>query len=230
MTLSNGEFVGAGGPRSFDDVAAKVCADGPIEATATYNGMHGPEKPSDFSFSGYAIEVDVDRETGEVRLLEVTIVCDTGEIINPIGHQGQIDGGFAAGIGSALLEEISIDDKGKVETLSLGEYKLPTIADMPRFRTVLIRGGDAAGPFGAKMAGELSNTGVAPAIANAIYAAVGVRLDRFPLTSERSTRRCTQMANPRVLITVRTASSARIRSCTRSGRTPRRRNRRRTAQ
>jgi putative selenate reductase molybdopterin-binding subunit len=83
------------------------------------------------------------------------------------------------------LEEIRIDEHGKVETLSLGEYKLPTIADMPPFRSITIRGGDAAGPFGAKMAGELSNTGVAPAIANAINNAVGIRLDCFPLTSER---------------------------------------------
>jgi CO/xanthine dehydrogenase Mo-binding subunit len=169
----------------FDALAENATDGEPLEASATYNGMHGPEHPSDFSFSGYAIEVAVDRETGAVQVLDATIVCDTGEIINPIGHQGQIDGGFAAGIGSALLEEVAIDEHGKVVTLSLGDYKLPTIADMPPLRTVTIRAGDAAGPFGAKMAGELSNTGVAPAIANAIYAAVGVRLDRFPLTAER---------------------------------------------
>jgi CO/xanthine dehydrogenase Mo-binding subunit len=186
LTLREGGFEGPDGRRErFEDVAARLCAGGPVEATATYNGMHGPEHPSDFSFSGYAIEVAVDRETGAVRVLDATIVCDTGAIINPIGHQGQIDGGFAAGIGSALLEEITIDEHGKVMTLSLGEYKLPTIADMPPFRTITLRGGDGAGPFGAKMAGELSNTGVAPAIANAIHNAVGVRLNRFPLTSER---------------------------------------------
>jgi CO/xanthine dehydrogenase Mo-binding subunit len=186
LTLRDGAFVAADGRRaSFEDVAASACASGALEATATYNGMHGPDHPSDFSFSGYAIEVAVDRETGEVDVVGATLVCDTGEIINPIGHQGQIDGGFAAGIGSALLEEIRIDEHGKVETLSLGEYKLPTIADMPPFRSITIRGGDAAGPFGAKMAGELSNTGVAPAIANAINNAVGIRLDCFPLTSER---------------------------------------------
>jgi len=107
------------------------------------------------------------------------------EIINPIGHQGQIDGGFAAGIGSALMEEIVLDESGKVQTLSLGEYKLPTMRDVPPLRTVLVRAAGALGPFGTKMAGELSNTGVAPAIANAVFDAVGVRLDRFPLTSER---------------------------------------------
>jgi putative selenate reductase molybdopterin-binding subunit len=83
------------------------------------------------------------------------------------------------------MEEITIDESGKVETLSLGEYKLPTIADMPPVRTIFVRTGDGSGPFGAKMAGELSNTGVAPAIANAIYDAVGVRLYRFPFTAER---------------------------------------------
>ena len=66
-----------------------------------------------------------------------------------------------------------------------GEYKLPTIRDVPPLRTVLVRAGGAQGPFGAKMAGELSNTGVAPAIANAVFDAVGVRLNRFPITAER---------------------------------------------
>jgi CO/xanthine dehydrogenase Mo-binding subunit len=172
-------------PGSFEEIAAVLCAAGPLEFTATYNGMHGPDHPLDFSFSGYGIEVEVDRETGAVAIRDVTLVCDTGEIINPIGHQGQIEGGFAAGIGSALLEEVRVDEHGKVETLSLGEYKLPTIADLPKLRTITLRAGDAAGPFGAKMAGELSNTGVAPAIANAIYRAVGVRLATFPLTAER---------------------------------------------
>ncbi len=83
------------------------------------------------------------------------------------------------------MEEVTLDESGKVETQSLGEYKLPTIRDMPPLRTVLVRARDAQGPFGTKMAGELSNSGVAPAIANAIYAAAGVRLDRFPLTAER---------------------------------------------
>ena len=161
--------------------AAVLCAEGDVAT----EGSYVPDGPDDFSFCGFAIETDVDLETGALRVTDAVIVCDVAEIINPIGHQGQIDGGFAAGIGSALMEEITLDESGKVETLSLGEYKLPTMRDMPPLRTVLVRARGAQGPFGTKMAGELSNAGVAPAIANAIYDAAGVRLDRFPLTSER---------------------------------------------
>jgi CO/xanthine dehydrogenase Mo-binding subunit len=181
LALRDDAFSGPGGTRSFALVAAELCAEGDIETVGSYAPTHG----DDFSFCAYAIEAAVDAETGAVRVTDAVLVCDVAEIINPIGHQGQIDGGFAAGIGSALMEELALDESGKVQTLSLGEYKLPTMRDMPPLRTVLVRARDAQGPFGAKMAGELSNTGVAPAIANAIYDAAGVRLDRFPLTSER---------------------------------------------
>jgi len=182
MTLENDAFsLPGGGSATFESVAASLCPDGDLETVGSYVPAGG----DDFSFCAYAIEADVDVETGAVRLANVVLVCDVAEIINPIGHQGQIDGGFAAGIGSALMEEIVLDESGKVQTLSLGEYKLPTMRDVPPLRTVLVRAAGALGPFGTKMAGELSNTGVAPAIANAVFDAVGVRLDRFPLTSER---------------------------------------------
>jgi CO/xanthine dehydrogenase Mo-binding subunit len=182
LTLRDDAFVDAAGTSvPFASVAAQLCADGDIETT----GGYAPDGPDDFSFCAYAIDIDLDRETGTVRVVDALVVCDVAEIVNPIGHQGQIDGGFAAGIGGALMEEVTLDESGKVETLSLGEYKLPTIRDMPPLRTVLVRARDAQGPFGTKMAGELSNSGVAPAIANAIYDAAGVRLDRFPLTAER---------------------------------------------
>jgi len=83
------------------------------------------------------------------------------------------------------MEEIPVDERGKVTTLSLADYKLPTINDLPpAFRTVLVPS-EGQGPYGAKMAGELSNSTVAPALINAIDAAVGVRLAEFPITSER---------------------------------------------
>jgi putative selenate reductase molybdopterin-binding subunit len=182
MTLANDAFRAPDGrTATFESVAADLCAAGDLEATGSY----APNGPDDFSFCAFAIDADVDAETGAVRVIDALIVCDVAEIINPIGHQGQIDGGFAAGIGGALMEEIVLDEGGKVQTPSLGEYKLPTMRDMPPLRTVLVRAAGAQGPFGTKMAGELSNAGVAPAIANAVYDAVGARLDRFPLTSER---------------------------------------------
>lgn len=119
-----------------------------------------------------------------MHITDVLFVTDVGQIISPVGHQGQIDGGFVYGLGGALMEELPVDESGKITTLSLGEYKLPTMRDLPPFRTVLVPA-SGLGPYGAKMAGELSNSGVAPALANAIYNAVGVRLQTFPLTSER---------------------------------------------
>lgn len=182
MTISGDAFHACNAARvPFESGAAMLCAHGDLTA----EGHYVPAGPDDFSFCAFAVEAAVDAATGAVRVTDAVIVCDVAEIINPIGHQGQIDGGFAAGIGSALMEEITRDESGKIETLSLGEYKLPTIRDMPPLRTVLVRARGAQGPFGTKMAGELSNAGVAPAIANAIYDAVGVRVDRFPLTSER---------------------------------------------
>jgi hypothetical protein len=171
--------------RTIEDLAARACAQGPIDAVGECDGNHAPGHAADFSYTGFSIEVEVDRETGAIRVLDALCVADVAQIINPIAHQGQIDGGFAAGIGSALMEDLTIDESGKVQTLSLGEYKLPTMKDMPPLRTVLVRTADGEGPYGAKMAGELSNTGVAPAIANAVFDAVGVRLSRFPFTSER---------------------------------------------
>jgi CO/xanthine dehydrogenase Mo-binding subunit len=187
MTLRDDRFVDAAGKsEAFETVAARVCAGGPIEVVGTYDGTHDdPHHEGDFTFTGFSIEVEVDRETGVLRVTDALMVCDVGEVINPIAHQGQIDGGFIAGIGTALMEELVLDESGKVTTLSLGEYKLPTIMDIPPFRSVLVTGNPGEGPYGAKMAGELSNTGVAPAVANAIHNAVGVRITEFPITSER---------------------------------------------
>jgi CO/xanthine dehydrogenase Mo-binding subunit len=171
---------------SFEAVAARLCADGPLEVTGSFDGSHDdPAHPPDFTLSAFAIEVDVDVETGACTIHRALLVTDVGQIINPVGHQGQIDGGFIFGLGSALMEELPLDESGKVTTLSLGEYKLPTMMDIPPFRTVLVEAAPGAGPYGAKMAGELSTSGVAPAIVNAIYDAVGVRLAEFPVTSER---------------------------------------------
>ena len=160
--------------------AASIDDEGRIEAH-----VHGPDEPGDYNYGAYAAEVEVDDETGEVRVLGVTLVADVGTIINPVAHQGQLVGGYAFGIGGALLEELLVDEGGRVENLNLGEYKLPTAMDVPPLTTVLLPTEVGPGAFGAKMAGELSNTGVAPAIANAIHDASGVRLHELPLTAER---------------------------------------------
>jgi CO/xanthine dehydrogenase Mo-binding subunit len=118
-------------------------------------------------FCAQIAEVEVDRETGAVRVLRVITAHDVGTVINPTTHQGQINGGFATGIGLALTEELSIVD-GRVTNPHLGDYKLPTIRDMPPLETVLVRSGGGTGPYEAKAIGELSNNATCAAIANAV--------------------------------------------------------------
>jgi CO/xanthine dehydrogenase Mo-binding subunit len=143
-----------------------------------------PRKGSSTSFVAQVAEVEVDRETGQVKLRNFISAHDVGTIINPLGHQGQIDGEAIMAIGSSLMEEL-IDDQGKIVTTHLGEYKIPNILDIPRFKTVLIKGRNGPGPYEAKGIGEHANVSPPAAIANAIQDACGVRLFRIPATAER---------------------------------------------
>ena len=186
FAFADGTFVDTTGTRrTFEDVAALGCRGASIDVTGAYDGSHeGPEHPADYTFSSFAFDVAVDADTGAFEIVDTLFITDVGQIINPVAHQGQIDGGFIYGFGGAVMEEMPTDESGKITTLSLGDYKLPTINDLPPLRTVLVPS-EGQGPYGAKMAGELSNSGVAPALINAVHDAVGVRLSEFPITSER---------------------------------------------
>jgi len=109
---------------------------------------------------------------------------DVGTILNPLTHQGLIDGGMIQGLGYALMEELSIED-GQISTLSLGDYKIPTIHDIPELVTVLLDPGPGLEPYQSKGIGESSNIPVAAAIANAVVDAVGVRITDLPITAEK---------------------------------------------
>ena len=187
MHVRDDRFVDdAGRSESFESGVARALGGTPLSVTGEYDGTHhGPGNPSDYSFFGYGIDVAVDRETGAFTIHDAVFVADVGSIINPVAHQGQIDGGFIFGLGTAAFEELVLDEGGKVTNPSLADYKLPTIRDIPPFRTVLIEGRGLHGPFGAKMAGELSNTTVAAALLNAIANASGVRIVELPVTAER---------------------------------------------
>jgi CO/xanthine dehydrogenase Mo-binding subunit len=136
------------------------------------------------SFCAQVAEVEVDPDTGQVTILKFTTVHDVGQILNPIGHQGQINGGLMQGLGYALMEELRVED-GRVTTLSFGDYKVPTTSDLPELNTVLVESDSGIGLYRIKGIGESSTAPVAPAIANAIADAVGVRLYDLPLTSEK---------------------------------------------
>ena len=126
----------------------------------------------------------MDLETGQVKVLRLITAHDVGTVINPQAHQGQIDGGVVTGLGLALTEELVVDG-GQVLNGNLGDYKLPTIADVPPLETVLVHTPDGTGPYEAKAIGELANNATAAAIANAVADATGCQLFELPITAER---------------------------------------------
>jgi CO/xanthine dehydrogenase Mo-binding subunit len=185
VVLENDRFTAAEESAPFEEVVKRIARGGPLEVGAAYDSTdHGPDEPGDYNFHAYMIEVEVDSETGMIIPLDAIVVLDQGQIINPMGHQGQVDGSFVYGIGNAMMEDLDVQD-GKVTNLSLGEYKLPCEEDVPPLRTVIVPTEIGPGPFGAKAAGESVNAGVSPAIANAVYDAVGVRVMSLPITAEK---------------------------------------------
>lgn len=136
------------------------------------------------SFCVQVAQVGVDVETGQVFLYEVLSVTDVAEILDPIAHEGQIEGGIVMGIGYALTEDLGIQE-GQVTAAHLGDYKLPTMADAASVRVVLLPGGRGIGARNIKSIGELGNVPTAAAIANAVADAVGVRVSDLPITAEK---------------------------------------------
>ncbi|MBV9580167.1 MAG: xanthine dehydrogenase family protein molybdopterin-binding subunit, partial [Chloroflexi bacterium] len=134
------------------------------------------------SFVAQVAEVRVDPETGEVDVLRFTTAHDSGVVVNPIGYQGQVNGGLQHGLGYALMEELVVED-GRVTTLSFGDYKMPTVVDMPPLETVVLESETGEGPYNIRGIGEAPCIPVAPAIANAVADAVGVRVRDLPITA-----------------------------------------------
>jgi len=136
-----------------------------------------------FSFGVQAAEVEVNKLTGEVRVLKVISANDVGMAVNPLGLQGQVEGGVMMGLGNALTEEF-IMDNGYVVTDHLARYRIPGIMLTPEITSIIVEHPVAAGPYGAKGVGEISSIPTTPAITNAIYNAVGVRVDKLPVDQE----------------------------------------------
>jgi CO/xanthine dehydrogenase Mo-binding subunit len=162
---------------------AKMGSDdkGPLRVKKLLNLSQGPPVTT---FTAQVVELEVDPETGQIKLLDVVTAHDVGTIINPLGHQGQIDGGLLQGVGFGLLEELRVEE-GQVSTLNLGDYKLPNIRDIPPLKTVLVQEEVGPAPFHGKAIGESSITPTGAAIANAVYDAVGVRFHDLPITAEK---------------------------------------------
>jgi 4-hydroxybenzoyl-CoA reductase subunit alpha len=136
-----------------------------------------------YSYSACVVELTVDEDTGWVELDDVWIAHDIGRALNPLLVEGQVEGSIYMGIGEALMEA-QVFRKGVHKHPSLLEYKSPTTLETPEIHTFLVETDDPEGPFGAKEAGQGPLLPVIPAIANAIYHAVGVRLDQVPITPD----------------------------------------------
>jgi len=140
-----------------------------------------------FSFGVQAAEVEVNTLTGEVRVLRVIAANDVGMAVNPLGLQGQVEGGVMMGLGNALTEEF-IMDNGYVVTDHLARYRVPGIMLTPEITAIIVEHPTADGPYGAKGVGEICSIPTTPAITNAIYNAVGVRVDKLPVDQEMIAR------------------------------------------
>ncbi|BDZ45681.1 molybdopterin-dependent oxidoreductase [Naasia aerilata] len=160
--------------------AVAAAAPSPLAAVATASGT-----PRSLAFNVHAFRVAVDPATGEVRILRSVQAADAGTVLNPQQLRGQVEGGTAQALGSALYEEVRTDGEGRVTTRAYRNYHIPQFADVPRTEVLFASTHDELGPLGAKSMSEAPYNPVAPALANAIRDAIGVRPRELPMTRER---------------------------------------------
>ncbi len=156
----------------------------PPRRAAKFKGAGVGPTPA-YSYTAAVVELAVDRETGDVRIDRIWIAHDGGTAINPLLVEGQVEGSVYMAVGEALMEEQVFRPHGLHKIPSMLEYKSPTTLETPEIRTILVQTHDPEGPFGAKEAGQGPLLPVIPAIANAVYDAVGVRIDEVPITPEK---------------------------------------------
>jgi CO/xanthine dehydrogenase Mo-binding subunit len=187
LELVDGEVRPIGSPDrglAVADLASKVLRFGsPYAPVEGYGGLAQTARAP--AAAAHLSHVRVDRDTGEVTLLHHVVAQDVGRALNPALVEGQLLGGTTQGFGWALLEELAFDGGGQLRTGSFVEYAMPTIDRVPPIDVEIVEVPAPEGPFGAKGVGEAPVIAVAPAIANAIAAAVGVRLRRLPMSPER---------------------------------------------
>lgn len=187
LTLERGQIIAADRSVSLADLAAVHHQTGasatpapPLQAEQSYVA-----DVSSLTFAVQGVEVEVDTETGGVTVLRSVLAIDLGQAINPRICLGQAIGGSVMGLGYALMEEQLLDSQGKILNPNFRSYRIPSAADVPPMEVFLVQQADPYGPFGAKGVGEITTNCMAPAIANAIAEATGIRMTRLPITPER---------------------------------------------
>jgi CO/xanthine dehydrogenase Mo-binding subunit len=150
----------------------------------THLSIYEPARAPITSFATQVAEVVVDADTGQVKVTKLATVHDSGTVLNRLSYQGQIDGGVVTGVGFALMEDNSLVD-GKMPTANLGEFKMASVADVPKLTTVLMESPAGPIPYQGKAIAEIPNVPTAAAIANAVADACGVRVFDLPITAEK---------------------------------------------
>ncbi len=151
-----------------------------IMASASYVSLDSPPP-----FAGQFAEVEVDTETGQVTVTKLVMAVDAGVPINPITASGQVEGGLVQALGYGHCEEMIYDETGNMINDAFGPYYIYRADEVPWIKAILVQTNEPTGPFGAKAIAEIPKDGVAPALANAIYDAVGIRIRRIPFTPQR---------------------------------------------
>jgi len=165
----------------LDDLARS--SNGTINSFGHYEGR----KSDAYSFQAIVADVAVDPEIGQISIIRLYFVYDVTTVINPLTHQGQLEGAIVQGLGYALCEDMGIED-GRVTVSSLGDYKIYCVRDVPPLVSSFVTSTVDPGPFSAKAVGEAGISIVAPAIANAVCDATGVRITQLPITPEKLIR------------------------------------------
>jgi 4-hydroxybenzoyl-CoA reductase subunit alpha len=156
----------------------------PHELGGKYKGAAVGTSPA-YGCSAQIVEVSVDIDTGQVTVEKMIDAHDCGRAINQTSVEGQMEGSLSMGLGETLFEEVKFDQKGKIINADLAEYKIPTALDMPPIKTIIVESIEPNGPYGAKEVGEGAIMPTIPAILNAVYDAIGIRIHELPLTPER---------------------------------------------
>jgi CO/xanthine dehydrogenase Mo-binding subunit len=165
-----------------EGIQVRATWDAPTEM-ADKETFHGNVAPA-YSFAAAAAEVEVDTRTGQVRLVDIFAADDCGVALNPLAVEGQIHGCLSQGIGWALYESYHFED-GRLVNGNFADYTMPTAESLPDLRSCVVESYDPNGPYGAKGASETALVPAAGAIANAVYDAVGVRINSLPITPEK---------------------------------------------
>jgi carbon-monoxide dehydrogenase large subunit len=168
--------------------AKEILGQGSVESKRLWAGDRSGDRKGfsapGWPFGAQAVEVEVDRETGVVNLIRVASAHDVGTAINPMALTSQIQGGIMMGLGYALWEGLRFEE-GKIANASFADYKIPTVRDIPAAVPIVVEKAYAAEPYGAKGVGEMAVFGIAPAIANAVARAIGVRIKDLPMSAEK---------------------------------------------